>query len=104
MKLFRLIHQADEGTATWTVTASIDGQPDTVYTIAPAMGLDVSLAADGLTIEKDAADVTPAEFEHKCTIYLRDSLQVFPDTTEASTADFVVCVFFWAWLTVRLLR
>jgi hypothetical protein len=104
MKLFRVIHQAGEGTATWTLTAFRDGEADIVYTISPAMGLDVSLAADGLTIEKDATDLTPATFEHKCTIYLRDSLQVFPDTTEASTADFVVCVFFWAWLTVRLLR
>lgn len=103
MKTARIVHEPGDGTATtWTITAGYDDGPDQVYTLTTAQGLNAVVSFDTLTIERDATDVSPVILTKSCTIYLRDTLQYFPEVSQISPLTFGVWAFFWCWLAFKL--
>jgi len=104
MRQYHVVHQAGDGSSTWTLTVDHPVGADDVYTILPAQSLDVTIWADGILLAKDAVDVTPANVDDfsLCTLYMRDTPQVFGDPGHIDTAALGCWVFFWAWLVSRL--
>jgi len=102
MKTARIVREAGDGLATWTITAGYDDSPDKVWTVAAAQSLDATVSFDTLQIERDAMDVSPSIETNVCTIYLRDTLQYFPQVTEFSPEVFTLWALFWCWLASRI--
>jgi len=99
----RLVHQADDGSATWTVTAGYDALPDRVWTVEPGDALDVTFDCENIEIEKDSVEKTLTLGEtNQWTLYLREDVLAFPATNYLDSGVFGLFVFFWVWLVVRL--
>jgi len=105
MKTVRIVKEAGDGSATsWTVTAEITGESDRVYSFTGAQSVDASFTCDGLTIERDSVDVTPAIAENRVTVYLRDTVQVFGSHDTLEPVAFGVWCLFFAFIVTRILH